>query len=132
VVARKLGVTTTEPALPPPLGESGTIRRLGAEVVEYPVAPGDAIVGLPIRELGLPREALVTVVVRDNRAIPPRGSTVIAAGDRLHVLVSQEVANEVPALVERWRTGPMRPSGPAYDQVWVTIPVYTRRRAPDR
>jgi cell volume regulation protein A len=131
-VAQRLGVTTSEPALPLPLAESGTIRRLGAEVVEYPVAPGDAIVGLPIRELGLPREALVTVVVRDNRAIPPRGSTVIAAGDRLHVLVSKEVADKVPALMERWRAGPMRLTTPPYDQVWVTVPVYTRRTTPDR
>ena len=44
-LARKLGVTTSEPALPRPLVETGTIRRLGAEVVEYPVGPDDAIVG---------------------------------------------------------------------------------------
>ena len=33
------GVTTSEPALPRPLTEAGTIRRLGAEILEYPVAP---------------------------------------------------------------------------------------------
>ena len=31
------GMTTDEPALPSPIAETGTIRRLGAEVVEYPV-----------------------------------------------------------------------------------------------
>ena len=39
-LAKRLGVTTTEPALPRPLAETGTIRRLGAEVLEYPVGPG--------------------------------------------------------------------------------------------
>ena len=39
-LAKRLGVTTNEPALPRPLAESGTIRRLGAEIVEYPVRPG--------------------------------------------------------------------------------------------
>jgi potassium/hydrogen antiporter len=32
--ARMLGATTTEPAMPRPLAEAGTIRRLGAEVLE--------------------------------------------------------------------------------------------------
>ena len=38
-LARKLGLTTSEPALPRPLVETGTVRRLGAEIVEYPVGP---------------------------------------------------------------------------------------------
>ncbi len=44
--ARRLGVTDDQPALPSPLAETGTIRRLGAEVIEYPVHEDDAIVGL--------------------------------------------------------------------------------------
>src|SRR5206468_5018270 len=60
--AERLGVTTNEAALPAPLMEAGAIRRLGAEVVEYPVRPGDAIVGRRVRELGLPREALLNVI----------------------------------------------------------------------
>ena len=107
--ARRLGMTEDEPALPSPIAETGTIRRLGAEVVEYPVQSDDAIVGLRTRDLGLPREALVNVIVRDGEAIPPRGSTRIEDGDRLHVLVRQEVAPEVRELLDRWRTGPIGP-----------------------
>ena len=106
----RLGVTTGEPALPRPLVETGTIRRLGAEVVEYPVGADDAIVGLRVRELGLPRDALVNVIVRGEEAMLPRGSTRIEAGDRLHVLVRQEVASDMEELLERWRSGR---SGPA-------------------
>jgi potassium/hydrogen antiporter len=107
-LASVLGVTTSEPAMPRPLAESGTIRRLGAEVVEFRVNEDDAICGLRIRELGLPRDALVNVIVRDDQALPPRGSTRIEAGDRLHVLVRQEVADEVDELIVAWRAGHMR------------------------
>jgi potassium/hydrogen antiporter len=106
-LARRLGVTTSEPALPRPLAETGTIRRLGAEIVEYPVAPDDAIVGRLVRELGLPRDALLSVIVRGDEAILPRGSTRVEAGDRLHVVVRQEVARQMPGLLQRWHVGPV-------------------------
>jgi cell volume regulation protein A len=108
-LAARLGATTTEPALPRVVQETGTIRRLGAEVVEFPVGPRDAIVGLKIRDLGLPREALVNVIVRGDEAIPPRGANTIEAGDSLHVLIRSSVAREVGGLLERWRTGPIGP-----------------------
>jgi cell volume regulation protein A len=109
-VARLLGATTTEPALPRPLAEAGTIRRLGAEILEYPVAEDDAVVGARVRDLGLPREAVVNVIVRGDEAIPPRGSTILHAGDRLHVLLRQELSRDVHRIVERWRRGPIGPA----------------------
>ena len=109
-VARRLGLTTSTPALPRPIAEAGTIRGLGAEVLEYPVADGDAIAGARVRDLGLPRDGVVSVIVRGDSAIPPRGSTRLRAGDRLHVLVRQESAREVRHLIERWRRGPIGPT----------------------
>jgi potassium/hydrogen antiporter len=106
-LARRLGVTTSEPALPRPLVETGTVRRLGAEIVEYPVGPDDAIVGQLVRELGLPRDALLSVIVRGEEALLPRGSTRIEAADRLHVMVREEVAEDMDDLLERWRAGPV-------------------------
>ena len=82
---------------------------MGAEIVEFPVAEGDAIAGRLVRELGLPREALLNVIIRGEQAIPPRGSTRVEAGDRLHVLVRQEVAIEFQHLLLRWREGPVGP-----------------------
>ena len=108
-VAKRLGVTADEPALPPPLIEAGTVRRLGAEVLEYSINPGDAIVGARVRDLGLPREAVVNVIVRGDEAIPPRGSTRLQADDRLHVLIRREAAREVPRLLEQWAGGPVGP-----------------------
>jgi potassium/hydrogen antiporter len=115
-LAKRLGVTTSEPALPRPLAETGTIRRLGAEIVEYPVAPEDAMVGHRVRELGLPRDALLSVIVRGDEAVLPRGSTRVEAGDRLHVVVRSEVAGSMEEVVARWGSGPVTgdaaPRGP--------------------
>ncbi len=106
-VARWLGVTSDEAAIPEPLVEPVLLNRLGAETIQFPIRPGDAIEGHPVRELGLPREALLNVIVRGDRAIPPRGSTVVQAGDQLHVLVRQEVALDFRELMHRWRHGPI-------------------------
>jgi cell volume regulation protein A len=106
-VARWLGVTSDEAAIPAPLVEPVLLNRLGAEVVQFPVRARDAVVGHPVRELGLPREALLNVIVRGDRAIPPRGSTIVEAGDQLHLIVRQEVAVEFQDVMRLWRTGPL-------------------------
>ncbi len=109
-VARRLGATTTHAALATSaLTETGTIRQLGADAIEVAAAPGDALVGHRIRDLGLPRAAIVNVIVRDGQAIPPRGSTRIEAGDRLHVLIRREEMGAMRELLERWRDGPVGP-----------------------
>jgi cell volume regulation protein A len=127
-VAGRLGATRTQPALPQPLAETGTIRALGAEVVEYPIGPGDAIVGARVRDLSLPRAALVNVIVRGQSALPPRGSTVLEAGDRLHILVRSEFAHEVEDLLGIWREGPVAPRIRPRLQVRGSPPIFTVRR----
>jgi potassium/hydrogen antiporter len=106
-LARRLGLTTDQPALPRRLLESGRIRRMGGDVVSYRLRPKAAAAGHLVRELGLPREALVNVIVRDGRAIPPRGSTELREGDELHVLVRGELREEVEELTRRWHEGPI-------------------------
>ena len=63
--------------------------------------------GQLVRELGLPRDALLSVIVRGEEALLPRGSTRIEAADRLHVMVREEVAEDMADLLERWRIGPV-------------------------
>ena len=106
-LAEKLGVTTNEEAVPEMLADQETMRRLGAEVVVFPVRPTDAAVGKRVRELQMPRSALLNVLVRGDEAIPPRGSTFVHAEDKLHILVRQEAAVEFRELMQRWRDGPL-------------------------
>jgi len=126
-VARWLKVTSDEPARMPSVLEVGAVRELGADVVEHLIRPADAAAGARLRDLGLPRDALVSLIIRGDEALLPRGSTRLEAHDRLLVLVRREVASELPALIERWRSGPVhRPVRPlrAYTG---TVPVFTTR-----
>jgi len=106
-LASRLGLTTDEPALPRRLLESGRIRRMGGDVIAYRLPSGAAAAGRRVRELDLPREALVNVIVRDGHAIPPRGSTELQEGDELHILVRSELREEVEALTNVWTKGPV-------------------------
>lgn len=124
-LARRLRLTVEDDGVTPPLWEIATIRSLGAEVVEYVVRDEDAIVGAPVRDLALPRDAIVNVVLRDGAAIPPRGSMRLKAGDRLHVLVRRDVAREVDALLGRWRRGPIGPPSRPPRRVHARPPLFT-------
>jgi potassium/hydrogen antiporter len=126
-VARRLGVTSDEPPRPASILEVGAVRELGGDVVEHVIRRGDAAAGARLRDLGLPRDALVSLIVRGNEAVLPRGSTRLEEGDRMLVLVRREVARELPQLLERWRKGPVHaPIRPprAYTG---SVPVYTAR-----
>jgi cell volume regulation protein A len=126
-VARWLGVTSDERGRTPSLLEVGAVRELGADVVEHVVRPGDAAAGARLRDLGLPRDALVSLIVRGDEALLPRGSTRLEAGDRLLVLVRREVAQDLPEIVERWRKGPVhKPVRPRRTYTG-SVPVYTSR-----
>ena len=67
------------------------------------VASDHAIAGSAVRELGLPRSAIVAVVERNRDSIPPRGSTVIQPGDRLFVLAPHAMRPDVEDVFTRWR-----------------------------
>jgi cell volume regulation protein A len=126
-VARWLRVTSDEPESMPSILEVGAVRELGGDVVEHVIRPGDAAVGARLRDLGLPRDALVSLIVRGKEALLPRGSTRLEAGDRLLVLVRQEVAPDLPDLIERWRKGPVhKPIRPPRTYTG-SVPIFTAR-----
>ena len=106
-LARRLGLTTGEAALPQPVVETGMIQELGGDVLAFRIGPSDAAAGHMVKELGLPRDALINLIVRDGEALLPRGSTVVEAGDELHLLVRRETRNEIARLIETWREGPI-------------------------
>ncbi len=106
-LARHLGLTTGEAALPQPVVETGMIQELGGDVLAFRMEPSDAAVGHMVKELGLPRDALINLIVRDGEALLPRGSTVIDAGDELHLLVRRESRGEINRIISTWREGPI-------------------------
>ena len=111
-LARGCGVTTNEPALPAPLVETGTIRRLGAEVVEFPVGADDAVVG---RARARARPAARRAAQRDRarRARRSRRAARRASRPATSCTCSSasEVAREFPALHRALAHGPGRAAG---------------------
>lgn len=102
-LARRLGLVRHSPAAMRPPIEVGAAR--GLDLVEYTVRSGEAPSGLHVRELGLPRQAIVAVIVREGDSLPPRGSTVIEDGDQLFVLMRPALRDEVERLFAGWRSG---------------------------
>jgi cell volume regulation protein A len=100
-VARRLDVVVPSPQAQQPPIEVGALSAL--DLVDFLVAPDHAIAGSAVRELGLPRTAIVAVVVRGEDSIPPRGSTVIEPGDRLYVLAPRDDGPAVEDVFARWR-----------------------------
>jgi potassium/hydrogen antiporter len=101
VAARRLGVASrAAPRIDPPL-EVGPTSEL--ELIDFRVEADHAIADVSVRELGLPRTALVAVIVRRGDPIPPRGSTVVRAGDLLYVLTPRGTRPDVEDVFARWR-----------------------------
>ena len=80
-LARVLGLTGRRGTYEPPL-EVAAVDSLGSGLLEFEVSSDSTVVGQYVRELGLPRDALVAVIVRDGEAVPPRGSTLIDLPDQ--------------------------------------------------
>jgi trk system potassium uptake protein TrkA len=51
-----------------------------------------------IADLGVPRDATVVAVVREDRLVVPRGDTVLQVGDEVLVLVTADAEQAVQAL----------------------------------
>ena len=100
-VAHRLDLVDPRPSVAAPPLEVDALGHL--ELVEFDVAGDHAIAGAAVRELGLPRTALVAVVARRGETIPPRGSTVIESGDRLFVLARRGSRGDLEDVFARWR-----------------------------
>jgi potassium/hydrogen antiporter len=100
-LARRLRLLT---AAPPPAAAPLEVSPLAElELVHFAVAPGDAIAGSAVHELGLPRRTLIAVIERDGESAPPTGSTVVQPGDRLFVLVPHRNRPDLEDVFSRWR-----------------------------
>jgi trk system potassium uptake protein TrkA len=59
------------------------IRHADVEVVEAIITPGAPVVGRPLRELDLPQESTIALIIRGSALIFPDGGTVLEPGDEV-------------------------------------------------
>ena len=112
-VAKWLGLTEPDQGQPPVSLELTALRETGQELLGYRVEPTSPAAGKLIRDLPLPADALIPLVVRGNEVIAPRGSTRLEPTDQVYVLHKTGSATVVATL--------FAPSPP--DDASLTVPV---------
>ena len=84
------------------LGDMMTLLKLHKgqySLVEEKVEPTSPVVGKAVRDLGLPAECNLVVVIHEGRLISPRGDTVLQAGDELLAVVHASQLKRLAALL---------------------------------
>jgi cell volume regulation protein A len=122
LVARWLRLSRPADPTPPLSVEINALRHLDGEIVDYTVPPGAAIAGLMLRELARPDGLVVTLVVRDEKVIMPRGATALEPGDHVFVAMRGQVKPLVDRLFAPTEALPPLPAG-----IQLLFPAYTTR-----
>lgn len=76
-----------------------TFEGSRARLVEVTLADHSPAADRSISELGLPRDATIVAVMREDHVIVPRGDTQLGSGDEILALVTSESEDEVKALL---------------------------------
>ncbi len=100
-LAGRLGLLSPAPPVHEAPLEVGPLSQL--DLVDFVVSGNHAIAGSAVRELGLPRTALIAVITRGEDTIPPRGATIVESGDRLFVLAPRSMRADLEDVFSRWR-----------------------------
>ena len=95
--ARWLGVAKTirKEEEPPPLELEVTRSSEHQEMREYRIAEGDPMAGKTLAEISLPQGVLVTMLRRNDSFIPPRGDTLVEAGDGVLIMAEISLLEQV-------------------------------------
>ncbi len=89
-VTRRLGLQKAEAPAPQAVLAIESRLPLEGELMSFYVDEALVVMGATLRDLDFPEGSSVTLIVRGNRLIPPRGSTVLQAGDHVYVLAQPE------------------------------------------
>ncbi|WP_029888516.1 potassium/proton antiporter [Polycyclovorans algicola] len=90
IVARKLGLAEPAPLTPPATLEITALGDVDADIVQYTLGETSRAAGRRLSQMALPVGAVVAMITRETRVIPPRGSTALEAGDHLFVVLRPE------------------------------------------
>ena len=88
--ARRLGIADPGPPTPVASVELVSLRELPGEFIWYHVSVASAVSETHVRDLPLPEGCLVTLIVREQDVVVPRGSAELRPGDHVCVFVLPE------------------------------------------
>lgn len=106
---RRLNLETDAPAVPAEVLEFSPVGQTNADMLSFQVTGESPLLGTTLRDVPLPAGATVSVLVRGQQILAPRGSTRFEEGDHIYILVQHEDLDTVRKLVE----GPEEPGEPA-------------------
>jgi potassium/hydrogen antiporter len=89
-VTRRLGLQSREPPAPQAVLAIESRQPLQGELMSFYIDEALLVARMPVEELPLPEGAAVTLIVRENRLLPPVAGAVLQAGDHVH-LIAQPV-----------------------------------------
>jgi cell volume regulation protein A len=89
-VTRKLGLESRDPPAPAAVLEVESIRPLRGRLASFYIDEVLAVAGVPLAELPFPEGAAMTMIVRGEDIIAPKGNTVMEPGDHVYVLMRPE------------------------------------------
>lgn len=67
-----------------------TLREAGASFVEAKVPEGSPVVGQAIKDLGIPDDCVIPLIIRQRKGIVPHGETLLAADDEVIAVTTIE------------------------------------------
>lgn len=94
-LATKLGLTVVRTRGSPFSLELTALGKTNADIIELDVEEDCPVVGKRIKDLSLPKNCLINVIIRKNKVITPKGNTEIKKNDILFVLCNNEAVTEV-------------------------------------
>ncbi|MEX2291647.1 MAG: potassium/proton antiporter [Mycobacteriales bacterium] len=77
--------------------ESAPLEQLNADLLQLQIGPGSRLHGVYVEELRLPRDAHVTLIVRDGKSLVPDAYTHFVRGDAVLVVTPSAVRAETEA-----------------------------------
>jgi potassium/hydrogen antiporter len=100
-VARKLGLETPAKKESAITLEISSLKDVEGDIVDYFVDSECRVAGKLIRELALPEEVVVALIVHNNKIKLPKGSSRIEAGDHVIVVLRPHVRAMVDRIFSR-------------------------------
>ncbi|MGH7512022.1 MAG: potassium/proton antiporter [Gemmatimonadales bacterium] len=89
-VTRRLGLQASEPPAPQAVLAIESRLPLEGELISFYIDEALVVAGVSLEDLDFPDGSSVMLIVRGNRLVPPKGSTVLRPGDHVYMVTQPE------------------------------------------